>query len=297
MSPFYDFRHRAKLKWHGLPYRVTAGEASIATARWWFIIRPLLRMRKLGRVFFIGVLVFSPLARLAAQSDDPSEIFLKAYMTSQQGEKLEHDNQFKAALAKYRFAGSLLEELRKRHADWQPVIVEYRSRKVAENILRVQDKAGTQADLNAGPTPLPGGAPVLPEQSSEPSVEVIAPRPQQPIVQSSPVTATQNRPAAPAISAPPAPAVAVVNETAIREATKKLQGRVDELQTELDKTRNRFSNLEKEKESLNSRLEETNSKLKKAQTEIGNSKQEEGKIRDQLTDAQSSLKKVQAAGS
>ncbi len=34
-------------------------------------------------------------------------------MTSQQGEKLEHDNQFKAALAKYRFAGSLIEELHK----------------------------------------------------------------------------------------------------------------------------------------------------------------------------------------
>src|SRR3954451_2947587 len=116
-------------------------------------------MRKLGRVVFIGVLVFSPLLQLRAQSDDPSEIFLKAYMTSQQGEKLEHDSQFKAALAKYRFAGSLLEDLRKRHVDWQPAIVEYRSRKVAENILRVQDKAATQSDLAAGPTPLAGAAP------------------------------------------------------------------------------------------------------------------------------------------
>jgi tetratricopeptide (TPR) repeat protein len=272
--------------------RLERVEASIATARWWFIIRPLLRMKKLGRVAFVGFLVFSPLFQLAAQSEDPSETFLKAYMTSQQGEKLEHDNQFKAALVKYRFAGSLLEELRKRHGDWQPAIVEYRSRKVSENILRVQDKAATQADLNDGPTPLPGGAPVLPEQSgSEPSVEVIAPRRQQPIVQNPPVTPGQSRPAA------PAPSVAVVNETAIRDATKKLQGRVDELQTELDKTRSRFSTLEKEKESLNSRLDETNSKLKKAQGEIDNSKQEESKIRDQLSDAQNSLKKVQAAGS
>src|SRR4029078_10937665 len=109
-------------------------EASIATARRWSIIWPLLRMKKLGRVVFIGLLVFSPLARLAAQSDDPSEMFLKAYMTSQQGEKLEHDGQFKAALTKYRFAGSLLEQLRKRYGDWQPAIVEYRSRKVSENI-------------------------------------------------------------------------------------------------------------------------------------------------------------------
>src|SRR5260370_20314150 len=102
-------------------------------------------------------------------------------MTAQQGEKLEHDNQFKAALAKYRFAGSLLEELRKRHGDWQPAIVEYRSRKVAENILRVQDKAATQSDLTTGPTPLPGAAPILPEQpgTPQPTIEVITPRSQQ----------------------------------------------------------------------------------------------------------------------
>jgi Flp pilus assembly protein TadD/predicted nucleic acid-binding Zn-ribbon protein len=270
-------------------------EASIATARQWFIIRPLLRMKKLGRVLFIGVLVFSPISRLVAQSDDPSEIFLKAYMTSQQGEKLEHDNQFKAALAKYRFAGSLLEELRKRHSDWQPAIVEYRSRKVAENILRVQDKAATQSDLATGSTPLPGAAPVLPEQpGSEPSVEVIAPRTGQAPAPAPPAPIViQPRQAGPAPQAPP-PAQ-TVNDEAVREATKKLQSRVDELQSELDKSRNRFSSLEGEKETLNKRLEETDSKLTKAQSELDKSKTEASKIRDQLNGAQNSLKKVQAS--
>ena len=84
-------------------------------------------------------------------------------MTSQQGEKLEHDNQLQAALAKFRFAGSLLEELRKTHANWQPAIVEFRSRKIGENILRVQSKLGTQKNLAAtsGPPPASSGAPVL----------------------------------------------------------------------------------------------------------------------------------------
>src|SRR6202023_1011445 len=109
-------------------------------------------MKKFGLLLIAGFF-FCTSPWLNAQSDDPSETFLKAYMTAQQGEKLEHDNQFKAALAKYRFAGSLLEELRKRHSDWQPAIVEYRSRKVAENILRVQDKAATQSNLTPGPTP------------------------------------------------------------------------------------------------------------------------------------------------
>src|SRR5438132_9898964 len=128
-------------------------------------------MKRIGSILLAGFFFLLASGQLQAQSDDPSEIFLKAYMTSQQGEKLEHDNQFKAALAKYRFAGSLLEELRKRHGDWQPAIVEYRSRKVAENILRVQDKAATQSDLTTGPTPIPGAAAVLPEQpNAEPSV-------------------------------------------------------------------------------------------------------------------------------
>jgi len=273
-------------------------EASIATARRWSIIWPLLRMRKLGRVLFIGVLVFSPLAPLTAQSDDPSEMFLKAYMTSQQGEKLEHDGQFKAALTKYRFAGSLLEELRKRYGDWQPAIVEYRSRKVSENILRVQDKAATQSDLATAPTTtIPGPAPVLPEQSgsSEPSIEVVTPRTEPPVAQVKPPDqkpAVQNPIPAPA---PPAPAP-VVSDTAIKEATKKLQTRVDELETELNKSKTRFSDLQKEKDGLNTKLEETNSKLTKAQADLESSKKQEKKIQDQLSTAQDSLKKVETAG-
>src|SRR6266481_2484325 len=104
-------------------------------------------MKKLGLILLAGFFVLGAPGQLRSQSDDPSELFLKAYMTSQQGEKLEHENQFKAALSKYRFAGSLLEQLRKAHPDWQPAIVEYRGRKVSESILRVQDKAGTQENV------------------------------------------------------------------------------------------------------------------------------------------------------
>src|SRR5438552_2705441 len=83
--------------------------------------------------FFLGVTHV-----LVGQQDDPSEIFLKAYLSAQQGEKLEHENRFKTALAKYRFAGSLIAQLRRSHADWQPAIVEYRGRKISEGILRIQ---------------------------------------------------------------------------------------------------------------------------------------------------------------
>src|ERR1700736_1992293 len=185
----------------------------MAIGRGRITIPPRRRMKKIGLILLAGFLLLPAPVRLCAQSDDPSEIFLKAYMTSQEGEKLEHDNQFKAALAKYRFAGSLIEELHKTHANWQPAIVEYRGRKITEGILRVQDKVSTQNDLAAGATPLPGNPPPLPQNSSSAraSVEIVSPRGEA--------------------------AVQVSNDTAIREATQKLREKVDQLQAEVQKSR------------------------------------------------------------
>src|SRR5437764_14667572 len=122
------------------------------------IIAPHLPMKRIGSILFI-CFFFLALTQFGAQQDDPSEIFLKAYMTAQQGEKFEHENQFKTALAKYRYAGSLIEELRKSHTDWQPAIVDYPGRKISEGILRTQDKMSTQNDLTSGgshsPEPIP----------------------------------------------------------------------------------------------------------------------------------------------
>src|SRR5438270_11693788 len=77
---------------------------SIASDRRLIILRLRCCMTKLASILFAASLLLEPAAR--AQSDDPSETFLKAYMTAQQGEKLERDNQFGPAPAKYRLAGS-----------------------------------------------------------------------------------------------------------------------------------------------------------------------------------------------
>ncbi len=246
------------------------------------IVRFLDTMKKIGLILFAGFcLSFAP-GQLLAQADDPSETFLKAYMTSQQGEKLEHDNQFQAALAKFRFAGSLLEELRRTHADWQPAIVDFRSRKIGENILRVQGKLGVQKDLAAPapPPPAASSAPTLPDKSgpAEPSVEVTAPR--------------NSDARAPVPTAGPQPSVAT--DAAIKEATKKLQDKVDQLQVELQKSRTQYDAVAKEKETLNGRLQETNSKLEKAQGELEKTRGAEKEVRSQLAQAEESLKKISA---
>src|ERR1700676_4377177 len=86
-------------------YSNSVVEAGIEAARRRTIFSPHCRMKKIGLIILAGFFVSIYPARLLAQSEDPSEVFLKAYMTAQQGEKLEHESQFKAALAKYRFAG------------------------------------------------------------------------------------------------------------------------------------------------------------------------------------------------
>jgi Flp pilus assembly protein TadD/predicted nucleic acid-binding Zn-ribbon protein len=204
-------------------------------------------MRWIGSVLLASILIPLAADQVRAQQDDPSEIFLKAYLTAQRAEKLERENHFKTALAKYRFAGSLIEELRKSHPDWQPAIVEYRGRKISEGILRIQDKAATQNELATVPqaSQVEGGVEVAP------------------------------------------------SDAAIKEATKKLRSKVDQLQSALDKSHSDLETARKEKELVDARLKETSSKLEKAQSEIEKSKKSERDLRDHLAHAQDSLKTLQ----
>jgi Flp pilus assembly protein TadD/septal ring factor EnvC (AmiA/AmiB activator) len=207
------------------------------------------------------------------QQEDPSEIFLKAYLSAQQGAKLEHESRFKTALAKYRFAGSLIEELRKSHADWQPAIVEYRGRKISEGILRIQGRMSRQNDLATDAKRLPDIVPSLPETEgawSEPGPEAVAPPGAETIAQGS-------------------------SGAAIKEATRKLRGKVDQLQDALEKSRSDLETARKEKELVNARLKDTSSKLEQAQNEIEKTRKSERQTRDQLAKVEDSLKALQAS--
>ena len=199
----------------------------------------------------------------APQQDDPSEIFLKAYLSAQQGEKLERQDRFKTALAKYRFAGSLIEELRKSYAQWQPAVVEYRGRKISEAILRLQERMTRQTQLNASASPLPDIAPAAPESDawSEPGPEVVAPQPSE--------TASERS-----------------RDNAIKVATKNLRDKVAELQAALDKTRGDLETARKEKDVVDTRLKETDSTLKRAQNDLDDAKKSERQARDQLAQLQ-----------
>ncbi len=231
----------------------------------------------------IGLLLLTALAILAqpfvtlAQETDPSEVFLKAYMTAQQAEKLERENQLKPALSKLRFAGSLLEEVKKNNPDWQPAIVDYRGRKISESILRVQSKISTQADLsdgaaaalaNAEEPPLPSAIPANGNQpAAQPSVDVGAPSKEE---------------------------QAANVQSAIQDATKELRARVDSLETELKTSRQQAEAAQKEKQEVAGKLQETSAALEQAKSEVAKSAKAESDVRDQLAEAQKSLTSIQA---
>jgi predicted nuclease with TOPRIM domain len=198
---------------------------------------------------------------LPAQQDDPSEIFLKAYLSAQQAEKLEHENRFKNALAKFRFAGSLIEELHRAHPEWQPAIVEYRGRKIGDGILRIQERISTQNDLHATASPLPDIVPSLPEGEawSEPGPEVVAPQ--------VPATISQRS-----------------SDATIEDATRNLRGKVDQLQKALEQSRSELETARKDKEAMNARLQETSFSLTDAQKEIDTRKESERQVREQLVE-------------
>ncbi len=209
-------------------------------------------MRRDAAALLALVLFVGATRVLVGQQDDPSEIFLKAYLSAQQGEKLEHEDRFKTALAKYRFAGSLIAQLRRSHADWQPAIVEYRGRKISEGILRIQERITRQNQLNASANPLPEIAPAPPESEgwSEPGPEVVAVQPDEASSEAS-------------------------RDAASKEATKKLRGKVDQLQAALDKAR-------KSEGQARDELVKTQESLRAAQASQENSARKEQQLRSEI---------------
>ncbi len=209
-------------------------------------------MRRAAAALLALVLFVGATRVLVGQQDDPSEIFLKAYLSAQQGEKLEHEDRFKTALAKYRFAGSLIAQLRRLHPDWQPAIVEYRGRKISEGILRIQERITRQNQLSASANPLPEIAPAPPESEgwSEPGPEVVA-------VQPSEASSEASR------------------NAASKEATKKMRGKVDQLQAALDKAR-------KSEGQARDELVKAQESLRAAQASQENSAREEQQLRSEI---------------
>ena len=93
------------------------------------------------------------LATGSAGAVDASDLFLRAYQDFQAGEKFERDGNPREALARYRNAAKVLDQITKSDASWQPAVVEYRLRKSRENIERLAAQAAAFQESPEGPLP------------------------------------------------------------------------------------------------------------------------------------------------
>jgi tetratricopeptide (TPR) repeat protein len=99
---------------------------------------------------FVTLLLAAPQCAFS-QSADTSDLFLNAYMANEQGEHMESSGDPQKALSKYRYAASLLDQIAREDPKWQPIVVDYRKKKVSENITRLQQQIAAEAPTPSAP--------------------------------------------------------------------------------------------------------------------------------------------------
>ena len=228
----------------------------------------------------LAVVHFTTPRLLAADAGDPSELFLGAYMSVQLGEKFEHDGNLKQSLAKYRSAARDLDQLGKKYPSWQPLIVEYRKKRTAENISRVEQRLG------------PGAAAAVGDGSSDAGSEV--PLPQQ---DSAPTFSTST---SGGNVAPPSDGMSGMNASAsvntgagagddVDIATSQIRNRIQQLQSELRDSRAQLQAVQQEKEDMAGRLDSALKQLDKI-------KVNDAELKAQLKQAEEAFKNAVADG-
>jgi Flp pilus assembly protein TadD len=187
-------------------------------------------MRRFLLLLSLLLLAVAAPGQLHAQAADTSDLFLNAYMANEQGQQLESSGDTQRALAKYKYAASLLDQITRDDPQWQPLVVDYRKKKVAENIVRLQQQPGETTPTQPGANPPIDGQ--LPQKELQPND----------------MTGGNQAPPATNDNNPP---------TAVRE-------QLDQLQSDLNDSRKRLRDVESQKEDLANKLSDA---LKKLDTE------------------------------
>lgn len=95
------------------------------------------------RTIALSVLLLTAALAFAEKTEDPSDIFLRAFSLFQKAEKLEAADSLPEATQTYKQADALLKELQEKHASWNKAIVAYRKGRVAQALARLEAKPGT----------------------------------------------------------------------------------------------------------------------------------------------------------
>ena len=200
---------------------------------------------------------------------------MKAFTSVQQGEKLEADNKLRPALAKYRFAASLLDQLTQTDPNWQALIVKYRIRKTNENIHKLEEKLSLDRSTAPVNVPASGVDEDLPVPDNVP-----APNPSRVL------------PAAPSV--PP-------DREIIDRSTNNLRAKLADTQNQLKAALNALASAQKDKQEavrqmqdIAFQLRSAQSGVKTAQTRFERTKADRDELQAQIDKTESKLKEALA---
>ena len=223
----------------------------------------LQRMRRPGP--FLIALGASLAMLMSALAEDSSDLFLRAYKDFQAGEKLEREAKPQEALKKYRSAQQVLKQLGKSAPDWQPLVVEYRLRKVQESVTRLETQlASTPATAPEGD--LPEAEEEKPAASSVPTL---------PVVRVNPPSTPRRSQGAVARSAP-------LDENAATSRASLGERDLRDLRRQLAQAR-------AENQDVNERLLKKSAELQSALVEVDKTKVNVVELKAQLAQAASAL--------
>lgn len=239
---------------------------------------------------------FAALAPVAtAQLDvDPSDLYLKAYLTMRDAEQLESEQKYEYAFERYLEATELFDSVAHSHSSWNPQMVNYRRKKIRAAISELREKAQHEFGLALG---TPGGPP------SGVQIGNATPAPP-PAVPDDPLPLPTHEPRLAVRPAPPTPNVIAkipgadngfaiprgAGPSSIDAATNHIESKFNELHA-------RITQLDTEKQHLVLRLQSRESDLEKTRTELEASKGARDQLEDQLSELQSRVDVDAATGS
>lgn len=163
-----------------------------------------------------------------AESGDPSDQFLDAFLSFQKGEKAEQTGNAKGALTSYNKAIDVLDSISARWPNWNPAIVKHRREKAAEAVGRLQPVATGK---------VPAGRPAVVEPELPGKLENVLPPDS-------------------GFPEPPAPVRSTSRKGSGGDPIQEIQDRIESLQKELTGTKERLEKATSEKEDLAKKYEQ-----------------------------------------
>ncbi len=221
-------------------------------------------------VLIIAVVSLTPEITYA----DPSDKFLKAYMSVQAGDRLEDQGKLLEALRKYKVAAELLDDISRNSPDWQPHVLKYRMRKTSEGIARLTQELGPEA-IEAAEVALPGtttdeGDFPLPSGETDPSEPSLT--------------------IDPSNISPYDPTLGKSTGDVLNDATREIRNRIRQLETELNTARQRARRFEEERTQLAKQLQATDAELKEALRKLDQSQLSQTELKSEVENLKETLK-------